>query len=79
MREHREWQEQFQLRTRKQYPAEFWDKSRRGKVRPPTSMGLPGSVRSSQTCGSSGSHTLDYAGHFSGALLRRACCMLLSS
>ena len=33
MRERREWQEQFQLRTRKQYPAEFWDKSRRGKVR----------------------------------------------
>ncbi len=33
VREHREWQEQFQRRTRKQYPAEFWDKSRRGKVR----------------------------------------------
>ncbi len=32
--EHREWQEQFQRRTRKQYPAEFWDKSRRGKVQP---------------------------------------------
>ena len=32
MREHREWQEQFQRRSRKQYPAEFWDKSRRGKV-----------------------------------------------
>ena len=34
VREHREWQEQFQRRTRKQYPAEFWDKSRRGKVLP---------------------------------------------
>jgi hypothetical protein len=30
--EHREWQEQFRRRTRKQYPPEFWDKSRRGKV-----------------------------------------------